>query len=253
MDEAGGLLRAAFAQRVGFGVRVGASIDRDGVSNTCPLREEGELNRSLALGHDIVECQILIPERETVVGLDLAVGQDIDDGGGGREGGTGQHSVVPEPDLGGGAIGAEAIEGSPVDPVETRRIDGLKARPVVQVEVQGEAGEIKIRQIADAWMFVGVVRIVENRDREIGGVAKDSANAEAGWRSIVDGCGRGKTIESTQGEGAVGLEFVNCFGHVGSAASGPIVTPGGGKPGVGRPGNVANGCSRLFGIIRLWG
>ncbi len=226
-----------------IGVNGGSDGDAGGGWGMLPeiSRGAGE-----AAGDGEIEGEILIPETQLVVELGT-VGDDVDGGAGGGKRVAGQSRVVEQGHVGGGSVGANDVEGSPVDPVIFGRIDGLHAASAGKGEIEREAGEIEIGQIFNGGMFEGIVGIIKDGDGEIGGIAENSADFEAGGRGVVDGSGGGESVEASQRESAVGLKFVDAFGQVVSSYPVRLWHRVGGMDGGG--GRVEGGFSFGFGDL----
>jgi len=113
-----------------------------------------------ARGHVVVEGQILIPERQPVVGLNAACGGHVEGGGCGRKGRVHQHRVIPQWDVRGAAVGPDAVEGGPVDPVIFGRIDGLNGVLVEQIEAERHSREVEVGEIPDRRVLEQIIGVV---------------------------------------------------------------------------------------------
>jgi len=205
-DQRVRLIGAAFAQRIRLRMRVDCPVDGNRMHGAGALREKGKLYGGEAGRNDVIEGEILVPQRDAVEGLNFRRGGgDGAGGGGGRKCGIEQHRMIEEADLRGGVVFEDAIERGPIDPVVFGRIDGLDCVAVQEIEVEREARQIEIGQIFDQRVLVIVVGVVEDRHGEIGRIAKSSADGEAIGRCRVNAGSGGEGVEPSKINRSVGL------------------------------------------------
>ncbi len=128
------------------------------------------------VGHDVVEGEVEIPEREPVVGLEEVILYDETPLGAGI-GAAGLLRVGEEGDLGGRSIGTNDVQVGPIDGGVLRRIKRHQPR-VMNVKLQRQAGEIGVGKVLQPRVFVEVVGVVQDKHGKVRRIAEYAADLE---------------------------------------------------------------------------
>ena len=85
------------------------------------------------------------------------------------------------------------------------RVDRLQAVGILQGEIERQTGKVEIGQIFDRGMLEEIIGVVKNGDGEIGRIAKDPADLEAGGSRMMDRRRGGEAVEASELQCPVGL------------------------------------------------